>query len=419
LFAGCGIIENLENNIIVNTEGNRRTRLDMNFTCALAQELTKLPFIQKHLKFYPNTSLYNLQDKIRYVEYYYKSKIRIHQISAVDSSIYLQNIIERAQNGATLEQLANSIVEEDITLEEAFTFVTQIVDIQLLISELEPSVTGDELLTQILKVLSTIQIVEVNNELNIIIGLLQNTQIQLAQIDEQIGNSVSIYEALAENLKQLNIEFELSKLFQTDLYIEIQKEAKNVGNSLLDEGEREVSEFTTNTTQKQLTKAITVLNQLTSTPLKTNLSEFQKNFHERHEDKEIALLEVLDIETGIGYAQNTNNTGDVNPLVNDIMLPYDDNQDTELNWSKKQSFLFRKLLKANKENQKVIQFTANDLKEFKVNWNDLPNSFSVMYKHLGKQEEKDILSISNVGGSSATHLLGRFGSSRDCKLNSV
>jgi hypothetical protein len=48
LFAGCGRIENTENNIVINTVGNRRTRLDMNFTSALAQELSKLPFIQKH-----------------------------------------------------------------------------------------------------------------------------------------------------------------------------------------------------------------------------------------------------------------------------------------------------------------------------------------------------------------------------------
>ena len=74
LFAGCGIVEDINNNITINIKGSRNTRLDMNFTCALAQELAKLSFIQPYLKFYPNSSLYNLQDKIRYIEYFYKDR---------------------------------------------------------------------------------------------------------------------------------------------------------------------------------------------------------------------------------------------------------------------------------------------------------------------------------------------------------
>tara|TARA_R110001592_G_scaffold107256_2_gene300378 strand:+ start:3640 stop:6870 length:3231 start_codon:yes stop_codon:yes gene_type:complete len=411
LFAGCNIVENTNNIELSTQKTERSTRLDMNFTCALAQELTKLPFIHKHLKFYPNTSIYKLQDKTRYVEYYYKDKRRIHQISAVDSSTYLDKILQEAENGATLKQLASTIISEDITIEEALNFVAQINEAQILVSELEPSVTGNELLTQILNVLSAIKKKESNKELESIIDLLQNTQFQLTKIDKKIGNPISVYESLAEKLKQLNVPFELSKLFQTDLYINIQKAAKSERFSTFEEGVKEVPEFTTNTIQQQLTKAITVLNQLTSAPSKTNLSEFKKKFYERYEDKEVALLEVLDIETGIGYAQNSNHTGDVNPLVNDIMLPYDDNQDTELNWNKKESFLFKELLEAQQNSQKVIQLNSNDLKEFKTDWNDLSDSFSVMYQHLGKRDDKDLLSISSAGGSSATFLLGRFASS--------
>ena len=455
LFAGCGIVKAFSSSYKIlpftktpmdekassrgnpppsgESEGARNTRLDMNFTCALAQELAKLPFIQKHLKFYSNTSHYSLQDKIRYIEYYYKDKRRIHQISAVDSSIYLDKILKEAQNGATLEQLANSIVAEDITLEEAFTFVTQITDVQILVSELEPAVTGDELLTQILNKLSPLErglrgvlTTAEENQFQHIINLLQNTQIQLNKIDEQIGNPISLYEDLAESLKELNIPFELSKLFQTDLYINVSplsthhslqndsvdKESIKSNGQIPDNFSVALQNFRNDDkVQDQLTKAITILNQLTSKPVKTNLSEFQKKFYERYEDKEVLLLEVLDIETGVGYAQNTNHTGDVNPLVNDIMLPYDNNQDTELNWSKKQSFLFKKLLTALQKNERVIQLTSKDVAAFKVNWEDLPDSFSVMYKHLGKRKGENLLSINDVGGSSAIHFLGRFGSS--------
>ncbi len=456
LFAGCGIINNLSDNYTIlpfgempigRGERDRNTRLDMNFTCALAQELAKLPFIQPYLKFYPNTSLYNLQDKIRYVEYQYKENRRIHQISAVDSSVYLQTILQKAQHGATLNELSKTIVDDEITTTEAFEFLQEIVSAQLIVSELEPAVTGDELLTQILSVISPLEgrlrgVIsgEDTTQLQNIINILQNTQKQLNKIDEQIGNSISIYEELAQSLKQLNIPFELSKLFQTDLYINaspttrhslrsdsVDKESiqnkeqipdnfsatlQNFRNDVADgEALSDGSSPPSGELEGALDGALTILNQLTQKPTKTNLSEFQRKFYERYEDKEVALQEALDNETGIGYAQNTNHTGDVNPLVNDIMLPYDNNRETELKWNKKQSFLFRKLLKAQQEQQQTIQLTANEVKDFEANWNDLPDSFSVMYKHLGKRNGANLLALNSVGGSSAVNLLGRFASS--------
>ncbi len=395
LFAGCGVIGNISDVITVNTQKpERNTRLDMNFTCSLAQELAKLPFVQPYLKFYPNTSLYNLQDKIRYVEYQYKENRRIHQISAVDSSVYLHTILQKAQKGATLSELAQSITDEEITTDEALGFLQEIVNAQLIVSELEPSVTGKEVFTQILNVITTIQQKYFSQELQSILNLLLNLQKQLYQIDLRIGNDVFVYENLSESLKQLNIPFELSKLFQTDLYIKVEE---NNGKPL--------------PFKEDLRVALTILNQLTSKSTKTNLTEFQRKFYERYESKEIPLLEALDIETGIGYAQNTNHTGDINPLLNDLILPYSNDQETELKWNKKQSFLFLKLKNAEQNSEKVITINSKDIEEFKANWDDLPESFSVMCKHLGKREENNLIFIENAGGSSAVNLLGRFASS--------
>lgn len=222
LFAGCGIVKGFNDCYEVFGRGYINTRLDMNFTCALAQELTKLPFLLPYLKFYPNNSIYNLQDKIRFVEYYYKEKRRIHQISEVDNSAYLQAILEKAQHGATLNELAESIIDEEITSDDAIGFLQEIIVAQLLVSELEPSVTGEELLTQILNVISSLErrlrgliAEEETTQFQHIINLLQNTQTHLNKIDEQIGNPISLYEDLTINLKQLNIPFEWSKLFQT------------------------------------------------------------------------------------------------------------------------------------------------------------------------------------------------------------
>ncbi|MBV6485708.1 MAG: Nisin biosynthesis protein NisB [Flavobacteriales bacterium] len=395
LFASCGVVENNDdNNIIISKEDYKRsTRLDMNFTCALALELAKKPFIQPFLKFYPNTSIYRLHDKIRYIEYFYRDKRRIHQISAVDNSDYLQQIIEKSKQGATLRQLAELLTNEEIGYTEAEAFVKEIIDAEILVSELEPSVTGEELLIQILNVLINIRQNHPNVELNQLISVLQFTQNNLLNVDVKIGNEINIYENIADYLKQLNIPFELNKLFQTDLFLS---------------NKPSISE-TNEKNKNALTKALRVLNKLSFIRENANLKSFKESFYQRYEDQEVLLAEVLDNETGIGYSANNNQTGDYSPLVEQLILPASMDVANEFKYYKQQSFLFKKLIKAHQYKEKTISIKEEDVKEFEEDWSNLPESISVMYSHLGIKNGESKLSLASVGGSSAINLLGRFG----------
>lgn len=393
LFAGCDVVEFGEKSEIVLLQENlkRSTRLDMNFTCALAQDLSNMDLIRPHLKFYPNTSLYDVQDKVRYVEYVYKNNRRIHSICAVDSSIFLNKIIEESKKGVLLIDLANTIVDDEITFQDSFSFVLEMINEQLLVSELEPSVTGEESLIQILNVLEKIHNNNPLPKFQQVIEILRRAQKEIEYVDLKIGNEIEAYQNIAHILSQLNIPFELNKLFQADLYINATTSSK-------------LSE----SVQIQLKKALRVLNCLTKPNRNTNLHEFKRKFYERYENREVSLLEVLDNEIGIGYAKNNNNTGDVNPLIDDLVFPYGNANEGEIKWDDVQTFLFRKLLKANQENHYSISLSETDVKDFSENWNDLPNSFSLKFSHLGRRNGEDFLSLQGVGGGSATKLLGRF-----------
>ena len=177
LFAACSTGEwGQKSEIITRSAIKRHTRLDMNYLCSLIQDLNRKPAIRNLLKFYNNNSLYTIGASVRYVEYNYVNNKRVHQISSVINNEYLQLVLEKAKNGALLSELAEAIVDKDISKEEAIEFIEELVENQLLVSELEPAVTGDELVLQVIRLLKKVSVNEQNNEIENVISILEETQ---------------------------------------------------------------------------------------------------------------------------------------------------------------------------------------------------------------------------------------------------
>lgn len=396
LFAGCTVAQWGDKNdlVLLNYGKNKRhTRLDMHYLGALAQELAKQPFIKPHLLFFPNSSAYFFGDKIRYVEYKYKDKKRVHHISSVDNSSYLKRILNQATNGSKLSNLASLLVDDGISVTEADEFLEDVVQAQLLVSELEPAITGNELMQQILDALNEIQTKYPTQDLRKIIDILGRVNCDLNTIDGKIGNDVKKYHEIIENLKILDIPFEQNKLFQTDM-LKLSKKMT------LDKG-----------IQKDLFEILKVLNLINGKSKKTNLNKFKEAFYEKYETREVPLLEALDNETGLGYPVDITHSGDFNPLVDDIKLPFK-NGDREVQWGKWESFLNREMMHACIENKFIVKLDERKISKIfnfdKTRWNDLPDTMAIMFSCLGKIDGRYMIYLRSTGGSSATNLLGRF-----------
>lgn len=396
LFAGCTVGKvGDKTNIKFSSQKKyfRHTRLDMNYLCALAQDLSKHPQIKDKILYFPNSSIYESDNQIRYVEYHYTEKSRrIHHIVAVDNSEYLQTILKASTRGAYKFDLAKLLVDDEITMDDANEFVDELISSQLLVSEIEPAITGNEFLEQIIDVLNKIEGVdEIKKSLLII-------KEKIKSIDKSsIGTPVSKYYDIVDNIKPLGTEYELKFMFQTDMI----KPAIDctIENDII----------------KDVRKGIEIINMLTPSLSETNMSKFREAFYERYEETEVPLLQALDIESGIGYLQNNAAiAGDINPLVDDILLPRNVIQNN-IRWDNIQSFLLRKYNEAIIKNKYETEITENDLKELSVNginWDDLPLTFSTMIQIVeDKTPERDKykIYINSVGNPSATNLLGRFG----------
>ena len=387
LFAGCSVGQFQEKTNIKLTGGGkneRHTRLDMNYLVALSQNLAKNETIKQQLLFFPNSSIYKAGSHLRYVEYSYINSRRLHHIIGVDDTEYLNRVIEKASKGALLEDLIQELVDDCISIEEATSFVEELVSSQLLISELEPSVSGPEFLEQIYSVLKSL------NGVDEILIVLDEAKQKIKTLDSLIGNEPQKYLELSTFLEKLKTEFNLKFMFQTDMVL------KNEKNTL----KKEVID--------DVKKGLVLLNKIAIPPQETLLSKFKDAFYERFEEREVLLSKALDTEIGLGYKQG-HGSGDINPLVDDLVIsrPRNKNVPVDIKWSNVNALFQKKLIQAFKENAYTISLNNQDFIEYEGTWNDLPDTFSCMIEVL-KIEGTEKIKFSGGGGSSASNLLGRF-----------
>ncbi|MEJ5105373.1 lantibiotic dehydratase family protein [Chryseobacterium sp. MYb328] len=362
----------------------RDTKLDMYFLVTLAQYFVKKQGIRDKLLFYPNNTIYKVGTKIRYIEYQYSGGKRDYIISSARLSEELQSVLEFSKKGKTVQELTEILITDEITREDASEFIEELIDNQVLTSEIEPNVSGGDFLDTLISVLQRLQV----NETDILISIKD----KLYALDQNIGNSISDYAEIEKLIKSFGIEYEQKYLFQTDLYRKDQLT---------------LSPFW----KKELKSAFSFLNKINLAATDTRLEKFKKAFNERFEAQEVSLQYVLDSEIGIGYKQNSPLKG-IHSYLDDLELPVSEkNKKINIEFNLVQKILNDKLQNALWENQYKIELLDDDFKELDENWDDLPDTISFLTEIIS-DNGKEKLFLNGSSGSSAANLLARFCSER-------
>ncbi len=378
LFAGCGVIEwSDKNNLELSSESKRKTRLDMHYAGALAQKLSEIPAIKYSLKYTLNSSIYRIGEEIRYIEYSYIDGQRKHQISSIIWSDYIQLVLDLCKTGAKIQEIVLHLIEDDISEEQATFFVEQLIDSQLLVSELEPSITGEEFILQIKKNVVS------NSPISDLLTIIQT---QLTKIDAKNNNEISVYHQVIESIKSFDIPFEEGKLFQTDLVKLFNKTQIN-------------SEY-----QLILKEVFDLFKKIAVSTDNQKLKEFKSVYFNRYETAEIPILIALDTEAGIGYGNSgkSKNT----PITDGLNLPVIENKNLNFSQNLFQQYLHQLWIKANANGSYQVNLKEEDLKKYAVNSIPTLPSNSITFRLTGDQTFP--IYVESIGGSSAANLLGRF-----------
>lgn len=369
----------------------RDTKLDMHFLVELSKHLNSIPHIKNNILYFPNNSIYIIGNKIRFIEYENKQGKRDYIISSAPFSEELKQILLASKEGNTINELSSLLTNEDISLQEAREFIYELIENQVLVSELSPNVAGIDFLNSIILILERIG---ANKERDLLVTLKNKIQ----HLDLNFGNSKNKYTEIENIINRLDLEYEKKYLFQTDLYF----------NS-----EIKLSYHW----KRQLKKGISFLNKITVPYKETALEKFKEAFYERFENEEVSLSYALDSEIGIGYLQNITVKG-VHPYLEDLVLP-SSKQKRELQFKLNPIHLLlnHKLQKSYWNKDYTIKLSDDDFNDFEENWNDLPDTLSLIGEIVSENQQEKLY-INNITGK-AGRLLGRFCSDKSIIKNFV
>lgn len=400
LFAGLGIGQFGEQNrvTVANTPEalSRKTRLDMNVVCSLAQELEKHPALRPWLRYHPNSSLYRIGNSYRYVEYYYIENRRIHKINKVDHSEYLEFLLEAAKKKMTRQDMIDLLVSDDISAAEAGEFIEELIGAQLLVSQLEPTVSGTDFFDVLVAQLREIHTQHPDPAIGGIISLLEDVGNALKQLDQQVFNTMDAYRQILNRLRELMPDLAETNLFQTDLY----KRSENLPAIINTE------------IQSQLKQVIQFLDRIKPAEQITAMQDFIRQFADRYEDQEVPLLIAIDKETGIGYPDKDNSG--INLLIEDVFAKAPASG-TDIRWTHVETCLLRLLERATQHSQRIVEIKDSDFPGIDFTGSSFAPSLPVMFNVL--DAEKNIIVFNLAGGSSAINLLGRFAGGDDRLLD--
>jgi lantibiotic biosynthesis protein len=352
LFAGVSTGQiGYETNLHLSARENyqRHTRLDMDYLCALTDAITSDPALRNNLDFHPNNSLYHAAGRVHYVESRLKEKARSYHLVAIEESEYLAATLTRAAAGATPDALATALVDDDISPDEAHKYVAQLIESQVLTAQIALNVSGAEPVHPLIQELSK------QTETAEIAGCLQLVNQELQSIDRDgLGVDLERYRGIASRLESLPARVELSRLLQVDLVKPAP--AAKLGAEVL----------------REIEHGVEIVHGLSAQRPNNDLARFREAFARRYEDREVPLVETLDEEIGVGFANSAEST----PLLRDLDFPAEPAE--ERIQIARQAFMLSKLCEALGKGQHEIHLEAGELET--ISTKDplpLPDSFAI------------------------------------------
>jgi len=383
LFAGCatGVVGEETALVVDGPEGTaRHSRPDTEVLASLVERLLADPSTRQAMVVEPNSSRYHAAGGMRLIESRLKDGRRSHHLVVVEDDSPLRCALDAAAGGCAVGRVVDAVqAHAGVGADEARDYVDALVEAHVLTAVAEPAVTGAEPLAHLQSSLSGLGFAATTEALGRVAE-------GLARLDAGgLGNAPEAYEPVAATLLELtgDEDGDDGKLVQVDMH------RAGAGLTLGPD------------TVRLLADAVQLLHRLTPAGEDAALSRLKAEFGARYDDREVALMEALDEEMGIGFDRSSHPAADESPLLAGLDLGGGSSSDV---FTARNGELLDMVMRARESGSAKIELDdATIARLAEPQPAPLPDALSVMASLL-----EDGIEIQGVQGPSGAELLGRF-----------
>lgn len=389
-FAGVMLVNfnDTPTNIVINkpNEHFREIRLDMGVLSSIVYRLLDDEAVFNKVKLFPNDSIYIVGEEFRFVEYELNNHMRSYKLSSVDRTDYLTSLLSYCKNGVTFYEAVNYLSNyADVDQEEAIEYINHLWTSQLIVSNLEPNLTGKDPLTYLLEQLDQLSITsEITDQLK---------KIKLSLNNPKPG--VDYLKSLEKELFKIVPETQNS--LQVDLFLSAKSSTidRRLMNELVD----------------QLDKLSVLKYYADNYDLKT----FKDKFRTRYGETSVPLTIAMDSDVGIGYSHLSDAIFEESGFLDEIL--FKGNETSGKDYGKFDYLQRYSLIKYDEylqSNQKEITVTDQELDQLKQHTEKFHSANSLytmgsLLQQEGKLDSRNFLfDLKLIGGPSAGSLISRF-----------
>lgn len=258
-------------------------RLDMKLLTRLFEKLIEIEEIRDAVLWYPNNSLYPTGGTYRYFEYRHFLE-REYFLSSVKRNEILDFVLRKSADGVRKMDLFRLLENQQFASDDISWFLKQLICDKILISELEPSVSGVYYQETLRDFLNRNE--NINNDL---VNMTREVLRKVVKRQPAGSYGVPLYSEIIEGFKKIDIEVE------------------NVFHLvLLKSSERQILSRDLLATLRESLELIERVDPNVKKDKSVALDQFVMEFEQRYEGMLVPLLEALDPDIGIGYPINSN-----------------------------------------------------------------------------------------------------------------
>lgn len=341
-------------------------RLDFDYLDALTSALQQDRAIAEALPYWPSASLHRIGNSWHYLESRVVGVNRSHHLVKVEADRYVNAVLEAASGGATAAQLAGlvrGLAEPEVTAQQAFDYIHELISQGMLVSTLMPPVTGrpalDDLIAQ-MQLHSAAARGAMKAGLSAVAETLSSVRGRLADIERKgLTAAPQDYEAIAGELEALPAgtgapALDTSRLFQVDMVKPVRRAV--LTGEVLDE----------------IIHGVELLCRLYPPIEIEPLKQFQSAFTSRYDRAWVPLEEALDEEIGIGFGYSGRESS---PLLRGLHFGAQEKQEATRDSS---ATLLRKLLKQSLAAGAEVALDPEDLPPLQIAAHALPDAFTAI-----------------------------------------